>query len=105
AGRTCRHNLNYWQFGDYLGAGAGAHGKLTADGRVERSTHLREPRRYLAAAATGPAWRAVPAADLPFEFMMNALRLAAGFTPAGFTATTGLPPALIRPTLDGLRDE
>ncbi len=65
AGRQCVHNLNYWNFGDYLGLGAGAHGKLTR-GRagaavIERSTHLREPRRYLASAAGGPEWRTVPA--------------------------------------------
>src|SRR5690606_847667 len=82
-GRQCRHNLNYWRFGDYLGVGAGAHGKLGGPA-VTRSTHLREPRRYFAAAAAGPEWRTVPPRDLPFEFMMNALRLAEGFTPAQF---------------------
>jgi oxygen-independent coproporphyrinogen-3 oxidase len=101
-GRQCRHNLNYWHFGDYLGIGAGAHGKLTrpaGEGEegaagplvIERSTHLREPRRYFASAQRGPEWRVVPPADRPFEFMMNALRLNEGFTLAEFTARTGLP--------------
>ncbi len=88
AGQQCTHNLNYWNNGDYLGVGAGAHGKLThaadAGVRIQRSTHLREPRRYLAAAGQGPEWRDIPAADLPFEFMMNALRLNAGFAQSTF---------------------
>jgi putative oxygen-independent coproporphyrinogen III oxidase len=94
SGRQCVHNLNYWNNGDYLGVGAGAHGKLTrAEAThlsIQRSTHLREPRRYLASAAAGPQWREVPQADLPFEFMMNALRLNAGFSLTAFTAHTGL---------------
>lgn len=103
-GRACRHNLNYWRFGDYLGLGAGAHGKLT-EGTVSRSQHLREPRRYLAAAAAGPDWRAVPAADLPFEFMMNALRLSEGFAAEQFSAATGLPLAAVANELDALAAE
>ncbi len=104
AGRQCVHNLNYWNHGDYLGVGAGAHGKLTRCGgasghHVTRSTHLREPRRYFPSAAAGPQWRNVPAADLPFEFMINALRLCAGFAMDRFTATTGLPQAVVLPTL------
>jgi len=111
AGRQCRHNLNYWRFGDYLGAGAGAHGKLTclpATGGgilVERSTHLREPRRYLDAAAGGPQWRAVPVDDLAFEFMMNALRLADGFPEPLLVARTGLPMSVVAPTLAQLAIE
>jgi putative oxygen-independent coproporphyrinogen III oxidase len=112
ADRRCRHNLNYWNHGDYLGVGAGAHGKLTratSTGpgvlQVERSVHLREPRRYLASAAGGPQWRVVPPVDLPFEFMMNALRLNAGFDLAGFTATTGLPHASVLPALQRLAEE
>jgi putative oxygen-independent coproporphyrinogen III oxidase len=94
-GRRCGHNLNYWRFGDYLGAGAGAHGKLTRSSpaaglAIERSTHLREPRRYFPAAADGPQWRPLPADDLPFEFMLNALRLKEGFTPELFRSRTGL---------------
>jgi oxygen-independent coproporphyrinogen-3 oxidase len=100
--RRCRHNLNYWRYGDYLGAGAGAHGKLTrlatdaerAGGSarlvIERSVHLREPRRYFASAATGPEWRRVPAADLPFEFAMNQLRLNEPFDVSAFCQRTGL---------------
>jgi len=111
SGRQCVHNLNYWNNGDYLGVGAGAHGKLTrfavagaadADAgvevgggagfplRIQRSTHLREPRRYFASAAAGPQWRDVPTADLPFEFMMNALRLTDGFPVELFAERTGL---------------
>jgi oxygen-independent coproporphyrinogen-3 oxidase len=90
-GAQCRHNLNYWGFGDYLGVGAGAHGKLTfaARGRIVRTTQLCEPRRYLAAAAA-LAQRAILAEELPFEFMLNALRLTAGFEEATFVARTGL---------------
>jgi putative oxygen-independent coproporphyrinogen III oxidase len=92
AGAQCRHNLNYWTFGDYLGVGAGAHGKLTfaADARIVRTTQLREPRRYLAAPDAGLARRTISAAELPFEFMLNALRLTAGFGTRAFTARTGL---------------
>jgi oxygen-independent coproporphyrinogen-3 oxidase len=91
-GAACRHNVNYWQFGDYLGVGAGAHGKLTfADGgRVVRTTQLREPRRYLAAGDETLARRDIPASELPFEFMLNALRLTDGFDAALFPARTGL---------------
>jgi len=95
AGRRCHHNLNYWQFGDYLGIGAGAHGKSSAiDGaalRIERSWREREPRRYLSSASAPPARRAVPAADLPFEFLMNTLRLTEGFDELDFEQRTGLP--------------
>jgi len=95
-GRRCRHNLNYWQFGDYLGIGAGAHGKCTraVEGRlvIERSTRPREPRRYLAAISAaglaGPGVR-VPQAALPFEYLLNALRLNDGFDEVDFEARTG----------------
>jgi oxygen-independent coproporphyrinogen-3 oxidase len=97
-GRRCRHNLNYWRFGDYLGIGAGAHGKCSRieDGRlaIVRSTRPREPRRYLASlapGATGAATSAsVPAAELPFEYLLNALRLNDGFEQREFEARTGL---------------
>jgi oxygen-independent coproporphyrinogen-3 oxidase len=102
AGRRCRHNLNYWRFGDYLGIGAGAHGKLTRALDIERSTHLREPRRYLASAAHGPTWKAVPDEDLPFEFAMNALRLNEGFEQSLFTTRTGQPWSRMAATLQGL---
>jgi coproporphyrinogen III oxidase-like Fe-S oxidoreductase len=99
AGRQCRHNLNYWAFGDYLGVGAGAHGKITdaAAAVIVRTTHTREPRRYQA--GTPLAVRTVPAADLAFEFMMNALRLTEGFAPAWFEARTGLRFEQVTPTL------
>jgi oxygen-independent coproporphyrinogen-3 oxidase len=92
AGAQCRHNLNYWTFGDYLGIGAGAHGKLTfaSAGSIVRTTQLREPRRYLAAAAAALTQRPIPPQELPFEFMLNALRLTTGFETADFVARTGL---------------
>jgi putative oxygen-independent coproporphyrinogen III oxidase len=92
AGAQCLHNLNYWRFGDYLGVGAGAHGKLTfpASGQIVRTTQLREPRRYLASADAELARRTVAVPELPFEFMLNALRLTAGFEAASFAARTGL---------------
>ncbi len=102
-GRQSRHNLNYWTFGDYLGVGAGAHGKLTdaAAGAIVRTTRTREPRRYLA--GTGAATqKVVPPGELPFEFMMNALRLVDGVAPALFEARTGLPRVAVARTLDRL---
>jgi len=92
AGRRCRHNLNYWEFGDYLGIGAGAHGKQSDAGLryITRTTRLREPRRYMSAAAQAPASREVEPFERPFEFMMNALRLSDGFAPGLFEARTGL---------------
>ncbi len=101
-GLQCRHNLNYWRYGDYLGVGAGAHGKVTRSGLIERSIHLREPRRYFASAHEGPQWREVPDADFGFEFMMNALRLTGGFEEALFKDRTGQPVALIVPELQRL---
>lgn len=91
----CRHNVNYWEFGDYLGVGAGAHGKLTdADGAVWRSVNPSAPHRYLAQRLLAPR-RRVPAGDLAFEFMLNALRLTAGFSRAGFERRTGLALAAV----------
>jgi putative oxygen-independent coproporphyrinogen III oxidase len=94
--RRCEHNLNYWQFGDYLGIGAGAHGKLTdaARGEVFRRWKVRHPNAYLEAA--GAAARigghaAVAPAELPFEYMLNALRLIDGVPVEAFPARTGLP--------------
>jgi oxygen-independent coproporphyrinogen-3 oxidase len=93
-GRECRHNLNYWRYGDYLGIGAGAHGKLSdvGSGAVWRTARVRQPGTYLA--ATHPAGRlaearAVPAADLAFEFCLNALRLRDGFDLPLFESRTG----------------
>ena len=92
AGRQCRHNLNYWTFGDYLGIGAGAHGKLTfpESGSIVRTVQAREPRRYLSGVPAALTRRSVPAADLPFEFMLNALRLVDGFEIETFGQRTGL---------------
>jgi putative oxygen-independent coproporphyrinogen III oxidase len=93
AGARSVHNLNYWQFGDYLGAGAGAHGKasVAASGSIVRTTREREPRRYLAAGGhDAPLLQPVVAAQRPFEFMLNALRLVEGFEPALYEAHTGL---------------
>ena len=91
-GRQCRHNLNYWRFGDYLGLGAGAHGKLTFPQRrqIVRTVQPREPRRYLAAPDADLLQRVVPQSELPFEFMLNALRLKRGFDVSLFPERTGL---------------
>ena len=94
AGHRCAHNLNYWQFGDYLGIGAGAHGKLSYPHRVVRQVRWREPNTYMERALAGTAMSnddEVPRAQLPFEFMLNALRLREGFALAEFQARTGLP--------------
>jgi oxygen-independent coproporphyrinogen-3 oxidase len=91
-GRQCRHNLNYWRFGDYLGIGAGAHGKLTqaAEGRIERLWKKRHPRDYLAAADKVDGRSVLSRSDAAFEFMLNALRLVEGFDSELFTQRTGL---------------
>jgi oxygen-independent coproporphyrinogen-3 oxidase len=94
----CRHNLNYWMFGDYLGIGAGAHGKLSFPGRIARQARVRHPERYMAAAGAGNPIQEhhdVRSEDISFEFMMNALRLNAGFPAALFEERTGLPLAAV----------
>ena len=101
-GAVARHNLNYWTFGDYLGIGAGAHAKLSLPDRILREERYRLPQSYLAHAARGEfvaSSRTLTSADLIFEFMLNALRLRAGFARALFTQRTGLALALIEPTL------
>ncbi|MHB9102351.1 MAG: radical SAM family heme chaperone HemW [Sulfuricella sp.] len=101
--RRCRHNLNYWLFGDYLGIGAGAHGKLTLHDRVLRQVRHRQPKAYMERAMAGNALeeeRVVVADELPFEFMMNALRLTEGFPAALFPARTGLPLTAALPALE-----
>ena len=103
AGHRCRHNLNYWQFGDYLGLGAGAHSKLSFAHRVVRQVRLRDPQRYLERALQGNAVaqdEEVSRADLPFEFMLNALRLRHGFGLREFTERTGLPVTAIQRALE-----
>jgi oxygen-independent coproporphyrinogen-3 oxidase len=118
-GARCRHNLNYWLFGDYVGIGAGAHGKLSLEvpQRILRTTKPKQPRDYLAqvrgagsgsagmdapAAAAGGGTgggigesRYIAAAELPFEFMLNALRLNEGFTVGDYRRSTGLPMATV----------
>ncbi|MEO8250672.1 MAG: radical SAM family heme chaperone HemW [Burkholderiales bacterium] len=97
-GHRSQHNLNYWRFGDYLGIGAGAHGKLSFPHRVQRQVRVRDPRRYMERALSGHAVAQdveVTRADLAFEFMLNALRLKEGFALADFTARTGLAPSAI----------
>jgi oxygen-independent coproporphyrinogen-3 oxidase len=93
AGFECRHNLNYWRFGDYLGVGAGAHGKISRGSNegIMRSVQWREPRRYMSAAPQPQSRSNVATRDLPFEFMLNALRLVEGFEIESFEERTGLP--------------
>jgi putative oxygen-independent coproporphyrinogen III oxidase len=95
AGYRCRHNLNYWEFGDYLGIGAGAHGKISFPDRVTRHSRMKQPREYLVAENTLAEERTIAAAELPFEFMLNALRLPYGFSVASFQERTGLPLTVI----------
>ncbi|MEO8653060.1 MAG: radical SAM family heme chaperone HemW [Ramlibacter sp.] len=99
----CRHNLNYWQFGDYLGIGAGAHSKLSFPHRIVRQVRFREPRLYMDKAIAGSALTQdgeVARDDLPFEFMLNALRLRDGFDLAQFAERTGLPLTAIERPLE-----
>lgn len=106
-GHRCAHNLNYWQFGDYLGLGAGAHGKLSFPHRVLRTVKWREPARYMAEALAGNAASnqdEVARKALPFEFMLNALRLREGFELPLFMERTGLPPSAIAAGLAKARE-
>jgi putative oxygen-independent coproporphyrinogen III oxidase len=94
AGHRSWHNVNYWQFGDYLGIGAGAHGKLSFPHRVIRQVRYREPRLYMDNALAGKPLAQeseVSRSELPFEFMLNALRLREGFALRDFSERTGLP--------------
>jgi putative oxygen-independent coproporphyrinogen III oxidase len=103
AGRECRHNLNYWQFGDYLGIGAGAHSKLSFRERIVRQIRYKQPQQYLEAMARGAPLledREVARADVGFEFMLNALRLTDGFPVALFAERTGFPLAIVQRNLD-----
>jgi oxygen-independent coproporphyrinogen-3 oxidase len=102
-GHHCRHNLNYWQFGDYLGIGAGAHSKLSFAHRIIRQVRLREPKLYMDGALRGEAMAQeteVSRADLPFEFMLNALRLRQGFALTEFFERTGLAMTAIQQGLE-----
>ena len=101
-GPRCGHNLNYWEFGDYLGIGAGAHGKLSFPHRVLRQVRWRDPARYMAQALAGDAIAQeteVARGELAFEFMLNALRLKEGFELARFGERTGLALSAVEPAL------
>jgi putative oxygen-independent coproporphyrinogen III oxidase len=110
AGARCRHNLNYWRFGDYVGIGAGAHGKITLgvpDG-ILRTEKPRQPREFLSCLEDRPRdrpggaigrRRTVARTELPFEFMLNALRLNEGFDVGDFVERTGLTAAVVEPAL------
>ena len=101
-GHRCFHNLNYWQFGDYLGIGAGAHGKLSFPHRVLRQVRWREPAAYMQHAMAGNAvsnHHEVTRRDLPFEYMLGALRLKDGFELSRFVQFTGLPLSALRSNL------
>ena len=106
-GHACRHNLNYWEFGDYLGIGAGAHGKLSFHDRIVRQMRVKHPQQYMSAAMRGAPiaeTRTLARGDLPFEFMMNALRLNAGVPAALFEVRTGLPLAVCAEALRQARE-
>ncbi|PKO35153.1 MAG: oxygen-independent coproporphyrinogen III oxidase-like protein [Betaproteobacteria bacterium HGW-Betaproteobacteria-7] len=108
AGKQCLHNLNYWHFGDYLGIGAGAHSKLTLHDRVLRQMRWKHPKAYLDNTLTGRPLQEesqVAAASLPFEFLMNALRLSDGFAPPLFELRTSRPLATILPQLQAAAAE
>lgn len=103
AERRCRHNLNYWSYGDYIGIGAGAHGKLTCVDRSQiiRTVRHKQPREFLQrrSAARLVERRVVSSEELPLEFMLNGLRLNSGFDVQTFEARTGLPASAIAKTL------
>ncbi|MEQ1518911.1 MAG: oxygen-independent coproporphyrinogen III oxidase-like protein, partial [Usitatibacteraceae bacterium] len=99
----CRHNLNYWRFGDYLGIGAGAHGKISFHDRITRESRYKQPNAFMEKAAVGAAIqeeKIIARSELPFEFMLNALRLANGFAVSLFSERTGLPITAISRQLD-----
>ena len=102
AGHRAKHNLNYWMFGDYVGIGAGAHGKISFRDRIVRTERERKPQTYQSAALAGNAEqvkREVTEEELPFEFMLNAMRLVEGFPVTLFAERTGLPITAIEPQL------
>jgi oxygen-independent coproporphyrinogen-3 oxidase len=102
-GHECRHNINYWRFGDYLGIGAGAHSKLSFPERVIRQVRHKQPQRYIEEAARGSPLledRAVERGEIGFEFMLNALRLTEGVPVALFAERTGFALTLVQEALD-----
>ena len=102
-GHRCRHNLNYWTFGDYLAVGAGAHGKLTdLDGSIRRYRKPAHPLAYIeqhSGKGCGPATETLKAEDIGFEYMLNALRLPHGFSESEFSKRTGLQPQVLEAPL------
>ncbi|KPF70590.1 coproporphyrinogen III oxidase [beta proteobacterium AAP99] len=107
-GRQCRHNLNYWRFGDYVGIGAGAHGKISLPDKVLRQIRYKQPKAYLSAVEQGQPVqeeRAVPRSDMPFEFMLNALRLTDGFELSSYAERTGDSMASILDALDAAQSK
>jgi len=109
-GRQCRHNLNYWRFGDYLGVGAGAHGKLTDEAchGIERTWKVKHPNQYLqwaGSARSAAGSQALTPRDAAFEFMLNALRLVDGFEVSLFQAHTGLESTVLEEGLMAARDK
>jgi len=98
SGRRCRHNLNYWTYGDYLGLGAGAHGKLSFAGRVARHERAKPPREHMEAGGAVDQ-KPIEPRELPFEFMLNAARLVEGFAMDLFPARAGLPLSALEPGL------
>ncbi len=112
--QECKHNLNYWRFGDYIGIGAGAHGKISYPGKIIRQVRERHPETYMQSIETkGSALiesREIASKDLPFEFMLNSLRLTDGVDTHTFSERTGLPLSVISKGLEtaskkGLLDE
>ena len=110
----CKHNLNYWRFGDYIGIGAGAHGKISFPDRITRQVRERHPETYMSAMESkGNSLiesKVIESKDLPFEFMLNALRLTSGVETYTFSERTGLPLSVISKGLaeaskKGLLDE
>lgn len=102
---VCKHNLNYWQFGDYLGIGAGAHGKLSLEtpGKIMRYYKTKHPEPYL---QSRQRWAsAIAISDLPLEFIMNQLRLKQGFSLDSYSARTGLPVETLEPALSTCVDQ
>lgn len=109
SGEICRHNLNYWSFGDYFAIGAGAHAKVTTENGIFRAARFANPERYMRAVEEGVAPyeenRRVTAEELPFEFMLNALRLTAGVPKHLWTERTGLSDDVIAESVAQLSDE
>lgn len=107
-GMECMHNLNYWLYGDYIGIGAGAHGKITTGGTITRTARVKNPAEYMRRAKNGDAiakQRQVAGRDAVFEFMLNALRLTGGFAVNDLTARTAMTTAAVETQLQNAEDE